>query len=195
MISTNAAAIMQVGPPRWRKTAAHCWRMRQGLLATLILLTSLTRSMALSQPACASLSKTRESWVSVHRTSGSKMHSGLLGHQVPHVATRGRNERYPRWGRRRKNYYPRSDCAAVFALEHSGHLRGRLLGARQRAGICYRSRHDAARCYWDWLAEHFRLALGALIPSSDHPKHCWATYMRSIRARPIGGRPGPLTLG
>jgi hypothetical protein len=31
--------------------------------------------------------------------------------------------------------------------------------------------------------------IASSIPSSDKPKHCWATYMRSIRARPIGGRP------
>ena len=28
-------------------------------------------------------------------------------------------------------------------------------------------------------------------PSSEKPKHCCTTYMRSIRSRPIGGRPQP----
>ena len=29
----------------------------------------------------------------------------------------------------------------------------------------------------------------------DKPKHCWATYMRNMRASPIGGRPAPSTFG
>ena len=33
------------------------------------------------------------------------------------------------------------------------------------------------------------------IPSSDKPKHCWATYIRSMRSRPTGGRPRPPLLG